>query len=84
MARRLALLIVTYDYQDAGLRRLTAPAHDAQALAAVLEDPRIAGLEVTTRLAKADTAVHTREIEQGRKNIVRPRQPGSRPERLDI
>ncbi|WP_165036961.1 caspase family protein, partial [Candidatus Protofrankia californiensis] len=47
MGRRLALLIATYEYQDAGLRRLTAPAHDAQALADVLEDPRIAGFEVT-------------------------------------
>jgi hypothetical protein len=50
MGRRLALLIATYEYQDAGLRRLTAPAHDAQALAAVLEDPRIAGFEVTVLL----------------------------------
>ncbi|MFJ5259984.1 caspase family protein [Streptomyces sp. NPDC088387] len=48
MGRRLALLIATYDYQDSGLRRLTAPAHDAEALAAVLRDPRIAGFEVTS------------------------------------
>ncbi|MDV9168556.1 caspase family protein [Streptomyces sp. W16] len=48
MGRRLALLIATYDYQDTGLRRLTAPAHDAEALAAVLRDPAIAGFEVTT------------------------------------
>ncbi|MFD7445195.1 caspase family protein [Streptomyces sp. NPDC059909] len=48
MGRRLALLIATYDYQDAGLRRLTAPAHDAEALAAVLQDPGIAGFDVTT------------------------------------
>ncbi|WP_462202651.1 caspase family protein [Frankia sp. CcWB3] len=47
MGRRLALLIATYEYQDAGLRRLTAPAHDAEALADVLGDPRIAGFEVT-------------------------------------
>ncbi|MHC3469118.1 caspase, EACC1-associated type [Streptomyces sp. 7R007] len=47
-ARRVALLIATYDYEDAGLRRLTAPAHDAEALAAVLERPDIAGFEVTT------------------------------------
>ncbi|HKR49804.1 MAG TPA: caspase family protein [Pseudonocardiaceae bacterium] len=44
----MALLIATYDYQDTGLRRLTAPAHDAEALAAVLQDPDIAGFEVTT------------------------------------
>jgi uncharacterized caspase-like protein len=48
MGRRLALLIATYEYEDAGLRRLTSPAHDAEALAAVLEDPDIAGFEVTT------------------------------------
>ncbi|MFD0412333.1 caspase family protein [Streptomyces sp. NPDC127108] len=48
MGRRLALLIATYDYQDAGLRQLTSPAHDAEALAAVLRDPEIAGFEVTT------------------------------------
>ncbi|QFZ19862.1 caspase, EACC1-associated type [Saccharothrix syringae] len=48
MGRRLALLIATYEYEDAGLRRLTAPAHDAEALAEVLADPSIAGFEVTT------------------------------------
>ena len=48
MGRRLALLIATYEYEDAGLRRLTSPAHDAEALAAVLEDPDIAGFDVTT------------------------------------
>ncbi|MEU6381704.1 caspase family protein [Streptomyces sp. NPDC046909] len=48
MGRRLALLIATYDYQDDGLRALTAPAHDAEALAAVLKDADIAGFEVTT------------------------------------
>jgi uncharacterized caspase-like protein len=47
MSRRLALLIATYDYRDAGLRRLVSPAHDAEALAAVLRDPEIAGFEVT-------------------------------------
>jgi hypothetical protein len=29
MGNRVALLIATYDYQDSGLRRLTAPPHDA-------------------------------------------------------
>jgi len=42
------LLIATYEYEDLGLRRLTTPAHDAEALAAVLEDPEIAGFEVRT------------------------------------
>jgi hypothetical protein len=48
VGRRLALLIATYQYQDDGLRQLTAPAHDAEALAAVLRNPDIAGFEVTT------------------------------------
>ncbi|MGW3246541.1 caspase, EACC1-associated type, partial [Streptomyces sp. NPDC001070] len=48
MGRRLALLVATYDYEDTGLRRLTTPAHDAEAFAAVLQDPDIAGFEVTT------------------------------------
>ncbi|MDQ0763070.1 caspase, EACC1-associated type [Streptomyces canus] len=48
MGRRIALLIATYEYQDTGLRQLTSPAHDAEALAEVLRDPDIAGFEVTT------------------------------------
>lgn len=48
MGRRYALLVATYAYQDEGLRQLTAPAHDAEALADVLSDPDIAGFEVTT------------------------------------
>ncbi|MEV4313163.1 caspase family protein [Actinocrispum sp. NPDC049592] len=48
MGRRLALLIATFAYQDAGLRKLAAPAHDAESLAEVLADKRIAGFEVTT------------------------------------
>lgn len=48
MGRRLALLVATYQYEDTGFSRLTAPAHDAEAFAEVLRDPRIAGFEVTT------------------------------------
>ncbi|BAL87628.1 hypothetical protein AMIS_24080 [Actinoplanes missouriensis 431] len=48
MAGRYALLIANYDYQDAGLRKLVAPPHDAESLAAVLGDPAIAGFQVTT------------------------------------
>lgn len=48
VARRVALLIATDSYQDGGLRRLTAPGVDVQALAAVLGDPDVAGFEVTT------------------------------------
>jgi uncharacterized caspase-like protein len=45
--RRLALLVATYRYQDAGLRQLAAPGHDAEALAEVLRDPEIADFDVT-------------------------------------
>jgi hypothetical protein len=44
---RRALVVATYDYRDEGLRGLTAPAHDAEALAGVLSDPGIAGFDVT-------------------------------------
>ncbi|MGH3999724.1 MAG: caspase family protein, partial [Pseudonocardiaceae bacterium] len=44
--RRLALLVATYRYQDTGLRQLTAPGHDAEALAEVLRDPEIADFDV--------------------------------------
>ena len=40
---RKALVVATYEYRDAGLRRLAAPEHDAEAFAAVLQDPEIAG-----------------------------------------
>jgi hypothetical protein len=45
--QRLALLVATYRYEDAGLRQLTAPGHDAEALAEVLRDPEIATFDVT-------------------------------------
>lgn len=48
MGRRIALLVATYEYEDAGLRQLTAPARDAEALATVLSDEHIAGFEVKT------------------------------------
>ncbi|MFF4361233.1 caspase family protein [Streptomyces sp. NPDC001604] len=47
MSRRLALLVATYEHDDPGLSRLTAPAHDAEALAEVLRDPAVAGFDVT-------------------------------------
>ncbi|MGW2816688.1 caspase, EACC1-associated type [Streptomyces sp. NPDC001415] len=47
MGRRLTLLIAAYTYQDTGLKALTSPAHDAEALATVLAHPDIAGFEVT-------------------------------------
>jgi uncharacterized caspase-like protein len=47
---RSALIIASRDYQDPGLRQLRSPAHDAEALAQVLSDPRIGGFEVHTLL----------------------------------
>ena len=47
---RSALIVASDDYSDPGLRRLRAPASDAQALAAVLRDPGIGGFEVRTLL----------------------------------
>ncbi len=47
---RSALIVASDDYTDPGLRRLRAPASDAQALAGVLRDPRIGGFEVRTLL----------------------------------
>ncbi len=48
MGRRVALLVATDRYRDTGLSRLAAPASDAEQLAAVLRDIRIAGFEVMT------------------------------------
>jgi Caspase domain/WD40-like Beta Propeller Repeat len=48
--RRLALIVATDTYVDAGLQRLRAPAEDAQALAEVLGDPELGNFEVTTLL----------------------------------
>jgi uncharacterized caspase-like protein len=47
VARRLALVVATYEYEDAGLSRLTPPARDAEEVAAVLSDPEVAGFDVT-------------------------------------
>src|SRR6266571_5386329 len=47
---RSALIVASYEYGDPGLRRLHAPASDARALAAVLQDPGIGGFEVRTLL----------------------------------
>ena len=45
---RLALVVATGTYADPGLRRLRAPARDAEDLAQVLADPGIGGFTVTT------------------------------------
>ena len=47
---RSALIVASDAYTDPGLRRLRAPASDAQALAAVLQDPEIGGFQVRTLL----------------------------------
>jgi uncharacterized caspase-like protein len=47
---RSALIVASYDYQDPGLRRLRAPARDAEALARVLRDRDIGGFDVRTML----------------------------------
>jgi hypothetical protein len=47
---RSALIVASDDYADPGLRRLRAPARDAEALTAVLRDPGIGGFEVRTLL----------------------------------
>src|SRR5215217_4626793 len=43
---RSALIVASDSYTDPGLRRLRAPASDAQALAAVLNNPDIGGFDV--------------------------------------
>ena len=46
MASRCALIVANGEYRSEKLRRLRAPAHDADALARVLQDPAIGGFEV--------------------------------------
>jgi Bacterial lectin/Caspase domain len=48
--KRSALIVASYDYQDPGLRLLRAPVRDAEALAAVLQDPDIGDFHVQTML----------------------------------
>jgi ABC-type amino acid transport substrate-binding protein len=54
---RSALIVASDDYTDPGLRRLRAPASDAQALAGVLRDPGIGGFEVRTLLNEPAYAI---------------------------
>jgi hypothetical protein len=55
---RHALIVANYDYQDAGLRRLRAPAHDAEQLARVLRDPAIGAFQVHTVLNESAPAIN--------------------------
>jgi hypothetical protein len=57
MAGRKALVVATYAYRDAGLSQLAAPGHDAEAFAAVLENPEIAGFSVTALLNEPNHVV---------------------------
>ncbi len=43
---RLALVVANDSYADSGLRRLVAPAHDAEALAEALADPAVGDFDV--------------------------------------
>jgi hypothetical protein len=45
---RYALILASSEFDDATLRRLTAPPQDAEDLRQVLSDPEIGGFEVTT------------------------------------
>ena len=47
---RRALIVAGYEYEDPGLRRLRAPARDAEELARVLRDPQIGDFDVHTSL----------------------------------
>jgi len=60
--RRFALIIYSSDYSDSELRKLTAPAGDADDLARILGDPAIGGFEVRT-LANEPSHRLNQEIE---------------------
>jgi hypothetical protein len=46
--QRLALVVATESYDDASLRRLRAPGHDAEDLRGVLADPDVGGFSVSS------------------------------------
>ncbi|GAA3105388.1 hypothetical protein GCM10020001_023680 [Nonomuraea salmonea] len=56
--RRLALIVAGDEYRDPGLRRLRAPAQDAEALARVLGDESIGGFDVRTLLNESTSVVN--------------------------
>ncbi len=56
-AARSALIVASYEYEDPGLRRLRAPAQDAEALAGVLSDPQIGDFAVRTLLNEPGHAI---------------------------
>ncbi len=60
MPGRYALIVATDTYSDPKLRRLRAPARDAEALADVLRDPEIGGFEVALASNENDAALRRR------------------------
>ena len=60
MPGRYALIVATDTYGDPKLRRLRAPARDAEALADVLRDPEIGGFEVELAANETDAALRRR------------------------
>jgi hypothetical protein len=57
---RHALIVATDTYADPKLRRLRAPAHDAEALADVLRDPEIGEFEVELASNESDAVLRRR------------------------
>jgi hypothetical protein len=57
---RYALIVATDTYSDPKLRRLRAPARDAEALADVLRDPEIGEFEVELAANETDAALRRR------------------------
>ncbi|GIE37036.1 hypothetical protein Ait01nite_100810 [Actinoplanes italicus] len=55
---RYALIVASYAYDDPGLRRLHAPAHDAERLAGVLSDPAIGGFQVQSVINESGPVVN--------------------------
>jgi uncharacterized caspase-like protein len=60
MASRSALIVANGEYSSEKLRRLRAPAHDADALAGVLEDPAIGGFDVDLVLDQPEHVLRRR------------------------
>jgi Caspase domain len=58
--RRLALIVATDEYVDPGLRKLRAPAQDADALAKVLADPELGDFEVDVLRNETSSAIGER------------------------
>src|SRR5215475_5646513 len=56
-AGRRALIVASHEYQDPGLRRLRAPAHNAEVLARVLRNSEIGGFDVQALINKPTHAV---------------------------